>query len=179
MNEWQIAMHNPILVAPVVGWCIAQLLKVLIHLCMTRQWKWERVVGGGGMPSSHSATVGALATACLLKYGPDSFEFAMATVFAIIVMYDAMNVRLETGKQGAILNILIKNEEIKARLSETSKDKWTETVLKEYVGHTPIQVLVGLILGIVIGVLACHIMPSEPEKEVAQIITGLAACRFL
>lgn len=158
MNGWQTAMHNPVLVAPVVGWCIAQLLKVLIHLCMTRKWNWERVVGGGGMPSSHSATVGALATAALLNYGPDSFEFAMATVFAIIVMYDAMNVRLETGKQGAILNILIKNEEIKARLNETSKDKWTETVLKEYVGHTPIQVLVGLVLGIGIGALACRFL---------------------
>lgn len=155
MNQFQIALHNPILVAPVAAWCVAQILKVLIHLCITRQWNWERVVGGGGMPSSHSATVGALATATLLIKGAGSFEFAMATVFAIIVMYDAMNVRLETGKQGAILNILIKNEEIKARLSETSKDKWTETVLKEYVGHTPIQVLVGLILGVIIGVVAC------------------------
>lgn len=158
MNELQSALHNPILVAPVVGWCIAQLLKVLIHLCMTKKWNWERVVGGGGMPSSHSATVGALATATLLQYGGDTFEFAMATVFAIIVMYDAMNVRLETGKQGAILNILIKNEEIKARLDETSKDKWTETILKEYVGHTPIQVLVGLILGILIGVFTCRLL---------------------
>lgn len=156
MNEFRAAMENPILVAPIAGWCIAQILKVLIHLCITRQWNWERVIGGGGMPSSHSATVGALATATLLTRGPDSFEFAMATTFAMIVMYDAMNVRLETGKQGAILNILIKNEEIKARLDETSKDKWTETFLKEYVGHTPIQVLVGLILGIIIAVVACR-----------------------
>lgn len=152
MNEFQAALHNPILVAPVIGWCVAQVLKVLIHLCMTKTWNWERVVGGGGMPSSHSATVGALATATLLQFGASSFEFAMSTVFAIIVMYDAMNVRMETGKQGAILNILIKNEDIKAKLDETSKDKWTETILKEYVGHTPSQVLVGLILGIAIGI---------------------------
>ena len=125
---------------------------------MTKSWNWERVVGGGGMPSSHSATVGALATATLLQYGASSFEFAMSTVFAIIVMYDAMNVRMETGKQGAILNILIKNEEIKAKLDETSKDKWTETILKEYVGHTPLQVLVGLLLGILIGVTAYHFL---------------------
>ena len=77
MNEFQIALHNPILVAPVAGWCIAQVLKVLIHLCITRQWNWERVVGGGGMPSSHSATVGALATATLLIKGAGYFEFAM------------------------------------------------------------------------------------------------------
>lgn len=158
MNEFQVALHNPILVAPVVGWCVAQVLKVIIHMCMTKSWNWERVVGGGGMPSSHSATVGALATATLLQYGASSFEFAMSTVFAIIVMYDAMNVRMETGKQGAILNILIKNEEIKAKLDETSKDKWTETILKEYVGHTPLQVLVGLLLGILIGVAACHFL---------------------
>jgi len=151
MNGWQAALHNPVLVGPVIGWCVAQILKVLINLAMTRKWNWERVVGGGGMPSSHSSTVGALATAACINYGAASFEFAISAVFAIIVMYDAMNVRLETGKQGAILNILIKNEDIKAKLDETSRDKWTETILKEYVGHTPIQVLVGLLLGITIG----------------------------
>lgn len=151
MNEFELALHNPVLVAPLVGWCVAQVLKVLIHLLMTKQWSWERVVGGGGMPSSHSATVGALATATLLTCGGNSFEFAMATTFAIIVMYDAMNVRLETGKQGAMLNILIKTEEIKEKLNEAEKSKWAETAFREYVGHTPIQVLVGLALGIFIG----------------------------
>lgn len=156
MNGWQAALHNPVLVGPVIGWCVAQILKVLINLAMTKKWNWERVVGGGGMPSSHSSTVGALATAACINYGAASFEFAISAVFAIIVMYDAMNVRLETGKQGAILNILIKNEDIKAKLDETSRDKWTETILKEYVGHTPIQVLVGLLLGIAIGYIICR-----------------------
>ncbi len=156
MNGWQAALHNPVLVGPVIGWCVAQILKVLINLAMTKKWNWERVVGGGGMPSSHSSTVGALATAACINYGAASFEFAISAVFAIIVMYDAMNVRLETGKQGAILNILIKNEDIKAKLDETSRDKWTETILKEYVGHTPIQVLVGLLLGIAIGYIVCR-----------------------
>ena len=156
MNGWQAALHNPVLVGPVIGWCVAQILKVLINLAMTRKWNWERVVGGGGMPSSHSSTVGALAMAACINYGAASFEFAISAVFAIIVMYDAMNVRLETGKQGAILNILIKNEDIKAKLDETSRDKWTETILKEYVGHTPIQVLVGLLLGIAIGYIVCR-----------------------
>ncbi len=158
MNEFQAALHNPVLVAPVIGWCIAQILKVLIHLCMTRKWDWERVVGGGGMPSSHSATVGALATATFLRFGGSSFEFAMATVFAIIVMYDAMNVRLETGKQGAVLNLLIRSEDIKAKLEAAGKDKWAETVFREYVGHTPIQVLVGLALGIFIGWQTCRLL---------------------
>jgi hypothetical protein len=151
MNELQAAIHNPVLIAPICGWLIAQILKVIIHLCMTKQWKWERVVGGGGMPSSHSATVGALATVTLLRYGTGSFEFALATIFAIVVMYDAMNVRMETGKQGVFLNLLIRNEDIKAKLDDVSKDKWPETIFKEYVGHTPLQVLVGLIIGIIIG----------------------------
>lgn len=151
MNTWQELIHNPILVAPVLGWTVAQVLKVIIYVCINRSWNWERLVGGGGMPSSHSATVGALSTATFLKYGAGSFEFAIAAVFALVVMYDAMNVRLETGKQGAILNIIIKNKEIKDMLDKTSPVQWPETLLKEYVGHTPSQVCVGLILGIIIG----------------------------
>lgn len=154
MDEFQKALHNPVLIAPICGWLVAQILKVIIHLCMTKQWKWERVVGGGGMPSSHSATVGALATVTLLKYGPGSFEFAIAAIFAIIVMYDAMNVRLETGRQGTFLNLLVRNEDIKAKLDEVSKDKWPETIFKEYVGHTPLQVIVGLAIGILLGWLS-------------------------
>ncbi len=154
MNVFQIALHNPVLVAPVCGWLVAQILKVIIHLCMTKEWNWERVVGGGGMPSSHSATVGALVTVTFLCFGAGSFEFALSAVFAIIVMYDAMNVRLETGKQGTFLNLLIRNEDIKAKLDEVSKDKWPETIFKEYVGHTPLQVGVGFLIGILIGWLA-------------------------
>lgn len=151
MNVFQTALHNPVLIAPICGWLAAQMLKVIIHLCMTKQWKWERVVGGGGMPSSHSATVGALATVTVLKFGPGSFEFAITAIVAIIVMYDAMNVRLETGRQGTFLNLLVRNEDIKAKLDEVSKDKWPETIFKEYVGHTPLQVVVGLVIGILIG----------------------------
>jgi hypothetical protein len=156
MNEIQEALHNPMLVAPICGWLVAQIMKIIIHLCMTRQWKWERVVGGGGMPSSHSATVCGLATVALLTYGAGSFEFAFSTVFAIIVMYDAMNVRLETGRQGTFLNLLIRNEDIKAKLDEVSKDKWPETIFKEYVGHTPLQVIVGIVIGILVGWLVFH-----------------------
>ena len=145
---------NYLLMSALCAWLIAQILKVFTGMFSEQKFSFFKLFfSNGGMPSSHSATVGALATVTLLTYGPDSFEFAMATVFAIIVMYDAMNVRLQTGKQGAILNILIKNEDIKAKLDETSRDKWTETILKEYVGHTPIQVLIGLILGIVVGVV--------------------------
>ena len=89
-----------------------------------RKFVAERLVGSGGMPSSHSATVCALATAAGMEYGGGSFPFAMAAIFAIVVMYDAMGVRRETGIQAK--------------------------VLKEFVGHTPLQVLMGALLGILV-----------------------------
>ena len=104
------------------------------------------------MPSSHSATVCALATAAFMRYGGASFEFAMATVFAIVTMYDAMGVRRETGRQGEVLNDIIE------AFTKMGKDLGPEKSLKELVGHTPLQVLVGAILGILISVLVCNIM---------------------
>lgn len=158
MEKIQLAIHNPVLIAPICAWVLAQVLKVIIHVIVTRKWSWERIVGGGGMPSSHSATVGALATITFLTCGPGSFEFAFSTIFAIVVMYDAMNVRLETGRQGSFLNLLVNSESIKSKLDEVSKDLWPETIFKEYVGHTPTQVGVGLVIGIFIGWLASVLM---------------------
>ena len=79
----------------------------------------------------------------------------MAAIFAIIVMYDAMNVRMETGKQAVILNLFLKNEEIRSHLKDASKGEWPKIILKEYVGHTPAQVIAGILIGIVIGYLVC------------------------
>ena len=90
-------LHNQIFVAAVLGWLVAQVLKTIIHMIVNKQFVAERMVGGGGMPSSHSATVCALATATGMRYGGGSFEFAVAIMLAIIVMYDAMGVRRETG----------------------------------------------------------------------------------
>ena len=97
-------LHNTVLVAAVMGWFIAQLLKTIIHLILTKKLVMERMVGSGGMPSSHAATVCALATATGLEYGADSFAFAIAIILAIIVMHDARGVRWETGVQARILN---------------------------------------------------------------------------
>lgn len=90
--------------------------------------------------------------------GIDGFEFPMATTLAIIVMYDAMNVRMETGKQAVILNIFLKNEEINKMLKEADRADWAKIILKEYVGHTPTQVLGGIILGVIVGYLVCRFM---------------------
>ena len=122
----------------------------LWHRCLmivNKQFVAERMVGGGGMPSSHSATVCALATATGMRYGGGSFEFAVAIMLAIIVMYDAMGVRRETGIQGRVLN------EMLDIFMNMGKEISAEAKLKELVGHTPLQVLMGAVLGCVIAVL--------------------------
>lgn len=140
-------LHNQIFLSAVIGWLVAQVLKTLIHLILTKQFVAERMVGSGGMPSSHAATVCGLATAAGMKYGGGSFEFAIAVMLAIIVMYDAMGVRRETGKQGQVLNEMLEV------FTNMGKQISPEAKLKEFVGHTPLQVLMGAILGVIIAVI--------------------------
>lgn len=140
-------LHNTVFISAVLGWLIAQAIKTVIHLIITKQFVAERMVGGGGMPSSHSATVCALATAAGIQYGGSSFEFAIAIMFAIIVMYDAMGVRRETGIQARVIN------EMMEMLTNMGRKMSAEDKLKEFVGHTPLQVLIGAILGIIIAVI--------------------------
>ncbi|MDO5155448.1 MAG: divergent PAP2 family protein, partial [Eubacteriales bacterium] len=136
-------LHNRMFVAPFLSWFIAQVLKTIINFIMTKEFNPERLVGSGGMPSCHTASVIGLLYATIYTKGLEGFEFPMATMFAVIVMYDAMNVRMETGKQAVILNIFLKNEEIKEHLKGVSLEEWPKTILKEYVGHTPSQVVAG------------------------------------
>ena len=97
-------IHNRMLVAAVLGWAVAQVVKTLIDLGLNRRINFERLVGSGGMPSCHSATVCALCVAAGYDYGLDSAAFAISTILAIIVMYDARGVRRETGTQAEIIN---------------------------------------------------------------------------
>ena len=139
---------NRILMTAVTAWFIAQVLKTCIHIFLTKELVLERLIGSGGMPSSHSATVCALAASCCYVYGPGSFEFAVTLIMAIIVMHDAMGVRRETGIQARLLNEMMKIFE------EMGKGKaFTVDTLKEFVGHTPLQVLMGAILGILVAVI--------------------------
>ena len=140
-------LHNRIFMASICGWFVAQFLKTLIYMWFNRKFVAERMVGGGGMPSSHSATVCALATAAGMEYGGGSFEFAMAMVFAIVVMYDAIGVRWETGIQAKVLNEMLE------MFRKMGKKMSVEEKLKEFVGHTPLQVGAGCILGIMIACL--------------------------
>ena len=140
-------ISNRFLITGVAAWFIAQVAKTIIYAIINKKWLWERIVGDGGMPSGHSATVTSLATISALTYGFNSFQFAVTMLLAIIVCHDAMGVRLETGKQAIIINELTKAFE-----ALTKKDL-PEVKLKEFVGHTPIQVLAGVLLGILAGCL--------------------------
>lgn len=152
MNFLTELIHNRIFVSAALGWLVAQVLKTIIYAIINKQFVAERMVGGGGMPSCHSATVCALATATGMEYGGGSFEFAIAVMFAIIVMYDAMGVRRETGIQGRVLNEML---EI---FTKMGKEISAEAKLKELVGHTPLQVLMGAALGILIAAVTGNII---------------------
>ena len=144
MNWFQELLSNGFLLVALSSWFWAQLIKTILHAIVTKRVDFTRLVGDGGMPSGHSATVSSLATAAALVYGPGSFEFAIALVFAIVVCKDAMGVRLETGKQAAIINDIVEAFNVL-----TSEEKLPDAKLKEFVGHTPLQVIAGILLGIV------------------------------
>lgn len=148
MNFFTELFSNSIFVTAALGWFVAQILKTIIHLIISKEFVAERLIGSGGMPSSHSSTVCALATSTCFECGAGSFEFAIAAFLAIIVMYDAMGVRRETGIQAKLLNDIIKTFEDMGRKEISAHDK-----LKEFVGHTPLQVLIGALLGISIALI--------------------------
>lgn len=144
-------LHNRILLAAAAGWLLAQGAKVLLVLLLERRFSIERFFGSGGMPSSHSATVCAMASASAVLYGGDSFPFAVTAILAFIVMYDACNVRLETGKQAVAI------KELQSLLHNMGNPLKAQETLKELVGHTVPQVIVGGILGLLIGIFAASI----------------------
>ena len=136
---------NPILLAGAVAWLVSQLSKAIIHLIITKRFQWDRLFGDGRMPSSHSATVTAVAVRTGLRCGWDSPIFAIAAILAVIVMHDAMGVRQETGKQAKVINSMVE------LINSFGRGELTpEETLKEFVGHTRRQVVVGAVLGGVI-----------------------------
>ncbi|WP_143406636.1 divergent PAP2 family protein [Exiguobacterium sp. AT1b] len=132
-------MFNEPLLAAILAWFIAQAAKLVTELIKTRDFEIEIMFASGGMPSSHSSTVVALATAIGRMEGIDSSMFALAVVFATIVMYDATGVRQAVGFQARLLNDYFKGI------------KHETPLLNELVGHTPFQVIVGALLGLVVG----------------------------
>lgn len=138
-------MYNPILIAAAVAWVISQLIKTVIYVIINKRMVWERLLGDGGMPSSHSATVTAAAVTTGLRCGWDDPLFAVAALLAIIVMHDAKGVRQETGKQARVINDMVELLNSMARVDLTPEQK-----LKEFVGHTRRQVIIGALLGAVV-----------------------------
>ncbi len=138
-------VENAILVSAVTAWLTAQILKVGLGLFLRGKFEPQLFFSSGGFPSSHSATVSALAWGIGKYYGWNSPMFAVAAVFGMIVMYDAAGVRREAGKQAEVLNQLV---ELLYPNSDISQAR-----LKELVGHTPFEVFAGALLGIIVGIL--------------------------
>ncbi len=135
-------MDNRTIWAAVLAWAIAQGLKIMLTFFQQDKVDWSRIYGSGGMPSSHSALVMAMSFSLGKWYGFDSAYFAIGLVLAMVVMYDAAGVRRAAGKQAELLNILLHSHET------APKEQ-----LKELLGHTPIEVIAGAILGIAVGLL--------------------------
>ncbi len=137
---------NSIFVTAILSWFVAQVIKVILVLLIEKKLDFRRLIGSGGMPSSHSSFVVSLATSVGLVEGFSSSIFALSVVFALVVMYDAAGVRRAAGKQAKILNKMVE---------EWGKEEFYETgkKLKELLGHTPFEVFLGAILGIVIAMI--------------------------
>lgn len=128
------------------AWLIAQTIKVVIGIFRQKRFDFRWFIGSGGMPSSHAAGAACLATSIGINCGFNSVYFALAFVFAIVVMFDAQGVRRSTGKQARILNKIMDDIYWQGKIQEIR--------LRELIGHTPVEVIMGLILGITIALIA-------------------------
>lgn len=138
-------VHNHILMVTLLAWAFAQTVKVALGVLRTKRFDFRWFIGTGGMPSAHAAGSSALATIIGFDCGFDSTFFALAAVFAMVTMFDAQGVRYSTGKQAAILNKLLDDIYWKGRIEERR--------LKELIGHTPVEVLMGSLIGICLAII--------------------------
>ena len=146
MDFFKGLLENRILIAALVAWAIAQTAKAILYTIVNREFEFERLVGSGGMPSSHAATVCAMTTAVAMQFGLASFEFAISFVLSSVVLHDARGVRQETGKQAVTITAI--NDRL---IKEGKIIELPEWELKELIGHTPLQVLIGSIVGVGVG----------------------------
>ncbi len=143
-------LTNKWLWIPLATWLLVQIFKLIVEIfnAKDRKINFRRIIGAGGMPSSHTACIMSLATSIGMSEGFGSPLFALASVFCFIVMYDAAGVRRAAGKQARVLNKIIEAD---------GEDINVQEKLVELLGHTPVEVFVGLIIGIVMGCLFCHL----------------------
>ncbi len=133
-----------VLLVSIGAWAVAQLLKVFTALIRKQQIDLRLLVSTGGMPSAHSAMVCALATSVAIVQGFNSVAFGIAAILAMVVMYDAASVRRWVGRQSVVLNRIVKEIRFRRPLAELERD------LREFIGHTPFEVIIGAVLGITI-----------------------------
>jgi acid phosphatase family membrane protein YuiD len=160
MEELKTLGQNYILTVALASWFAAQLIKVILNCITQKEVVWERLVGAGGMPSSHSALVCSMTVGMARKTGLGSPEFALAFLIAAVVMYDAMGVRRAAGEHAKVLNQIVsffnKDSQViqSGKPSKREKDAEdpasSDKQLKEFLGHTPLEVLAGALLGILI-----------------------------
>ena len=136
---------NKYIYIPFILWFGIQLFKLIYDLVTTKKFNFKRIMGAGGMPSSHSAVVVSLATLIGKEYGVNSAIFAIALIFAAVVMYDACGVRRAAGKQAKVLNDIVNTPGL--------SNIQVQEKLQEALGHTPTQVFVGAIIGLVAGLI--------------------------
>lgn len=146
MNDLQKIITNKYIYIPLIVWFCIQTFKVIYDLVTTKKLNFKRIMGAGGMPSSHSAVVTCLATMIGKNVGFDTPIFAMSLIFAMVVMYDAAGVRRAAGKQASLLNKIIETPGLSG--------VQVQEKLVEVLGHTPLQVIVGAIIGIMVGSFA-------------------------
>lgn len=147
-DNFAAVLQNDMIVNACLSWLIAQVLKTIIFFLVNKKLDFTRLTGDGGMPSGHSATVTALAATAFIECGPSSPVFALALMFAIVTMHDAMGVRRESGKHAKAINELIQM---------LDSDSLPEEKLKEFIGHTPLQVVMGAILGLVVALVSVNL----------------------
>ncbi len=145
---FEALFRNQLLWTAIAASTSAQVIKVLLILIFERKWQPLRVLETGGMPSSHTASVAALSTACGLEFGFESPFFALSAIFGMIVMYDATGIRRASGMQAELLNDLV------AELRQLLTEGFAPKPLKELLGHTYLEVFVGLLLGIGVATLS-------------------------
>jgi uncharacterized protein len=142
---------NPVLMAALTAWALAQILKIPLEYLYTRRWNWALLFRAGGMPSSHSALVAGCAQAVGLFYGFESPMFALSAVIAMIVIYDATGIRRQAGKHAEIINAMIKDLAHGHPLQEKQ--------LREVLGHTPVEAVGGTIFGLAVAFLFWWLWP--------------------
>ena len=153
-----LLLGNPVLALGALAWLLAQIIKVLLNAVQRKTWDLKILLSSGGMPSSHTALVCSLTIAMARKTGVSSAEFALALALACIVMYDAMGVRRAAGEHAKVLNKLVFGFQLFSEESDNLEDdqiaeELGDKTLKEYLGHTPLEVLGGMLLGILVAMV--------------------------